>query len=52
MNGISGPIPIDEAIEICQMLVALERAIPAERWVTEMVAEQVNAELTGSFGAC
>ncbi len=39
-NGVAGPLPLSLAIDVAQVLVETGRAIPAPKWVDELIASR------------
>lgn len=53
-NGVAGPLPLSVAVDVAEILVATGRAIPASKWVDEMIRskrvedyKQMARRLTG-----
>lgn len=47
MNGITGPLDVEDAWAIAGMLVKLKRAVHPATWVDEMIAEAQGDRLRG-----
>jgi hypothetical protein len=52
INGLSGEIPLEDALECVRMLVMLGRAIPLTKWSPEVAAyvqSEVNRKANESY---
>lgn len=52
VNGIRGEMSFDDAEQAAAMLVSLDRAIPADRWVqafVERAAREANGQWLARF---
>ena len=48
--GINQPIPLEDAYDICGMLVTLGRAVPPSKWVDELRIRADGEAMFGMFG--
>ena len=50
INGITGPLPYEDAVACATMLVVLKRAVPPNVWVDELI-EREEMAAQDNFGA-
>lgn len=39
-NGVPLPLPLDVAVDVCEILIATKRATPPEYWVERCLIEE------------